>query len=717
MGLTSTSTGRNLLSDADSRSESIPLLVLAGSPNVGKSTVFNALTGLNQHTGNWTGKTVSTAVGRMTHEGKACLLADVPGTYSLCARSAEEEVARDFICFGGACGVVVVCDALCLERNLALALQIAEYTPNVIVCVNLLDEAEKKGIWYDLDALQKSLGLTVIPCAAKRGRGLEQLRAACLALCEACETDETCETDEKSKDSRPAAQPPIRVMYEEPLEQALAALETHVMRRFPQMPARFAAEKLLCEDKEMTTALEKHFQADFSEPEFAEILEKERKALLAQGYTGEKITDRIAEGLQKTGKELVRLVTLAKGNAYGRLDRCLDALLCGRWTAFPMMLFFLMGIFWLTMEGANVPSAFLSKALFSAERPIYDLFRTICLPEKLCGLLVFGVYRVVAWVVSVMLPPMAIFFPLFTLLEDMGVLPRIAFNLDRLFSSCHACGKQALSMCMGFGCNAAGVVGCRIIDSPRERLIAIITNSFVPCNGRFPLFVTVISLFLAAGHSALSAALLAGFILLGVGCTLLASFLLGRTVLKGEPSAFTLELPPYRMPKVRQVLIRSFLDRTLFVLGRAVAAAAPAGVVIWLCGNITISGVTILSICTGFLDPFAQLFGLDGVILMAFILALPANEIVIPIILMAYLSDGTLSAADMGTIQAVLTANGWTWVRAVCVILFSLLHFPCATTLLTIKKETGSLKWTAVSAVLPTLFGLAFCFIAVRIFS
>jgi ferrous iron transport protein B len=346
-----------------------------------------------------------------------------------------------------------------------------------------------------------------------------------------------------------------------------------------------------------------------------------------------------------------------------------------------------------------------------------EFFTWLNIPEFLTGLLVLGIYRVLAWVVSVMLPPMAIFFPLFTLLEDSGYLPRIAFNLDKVFKKCCACGKQALTMCMGFGCNATGVFGCLIIDSPRERLIAIITNNFVPCNGRFPIFIAIISMFfigtaVSIGNSILSAFLLAFVIILGVFMTFIVSKLLSITILKGVPSSFTLELPPYRKPQIGQVIIRSLFDRTLFVLGRAVVVAAPAGLVIWLLANISIDGTTLLSHCSNFLDPFAQLVGMDGVILLAFILGIPANEIIIPIIIMAYMAQGSILDIDnLSELRELLVDNGWTWITAISVMLFSLIHWPCSTTCLTIKNETGSLKWTAVSFIIPTVIGLLICFV------
>ncbi|MCI8554683.1 MAG: ferrous iron transport protein B [Clostridiales bacterium] len=702
MGLTATSTGRRA---ADSglviqrESPDDRVIALAGNPNVGKSTVFNALTGLNQHTGNWPGKTVSNAQGRCVHKERGYILVDIPGTYSLLAHSAEEEVARDFLCFGGPDAVIVVCDATCLERNLNLVLQTLEITSRVVVCVNLMDEAEKKHIRLDLKRLERHLGVPVVGASARSSRGLSDMmdRAAALIA--------------EEEVSSPAA-----VRYAPPIEEALALLEPVVRERTGgRINARWAALRLLDADDSLIASLSRFLGFDAAADSTLRAAVEQARERVAREIPPGELTDAIVSGVVRRAEEICLDSVFTDDIRYSLRDRKIDHVLTSKRTGIPLMLLLLAGILWLTITGANYPSQLLSGLLFRVQDGLTALFHWLGAPEWLHGALVLGVYRVLAWVVSVMLPPMAIFFPLFTLLEDLGYLPRVAFNLDRYFQRARACGKQALTMCMGFGCNAAGIVGCRIIDSPRERLIAILTNSFVPCNGRFPAMIAIITMFFVGTQpgllpSAASALLLTGIILLGILATLLVSRLLSGTLLKGVPSSFTLELPPYRRPQIGRVIVRSILDRTLFVLGRAAAVAAPAGLIIWIMANITVGGSSLLSLCAGFLDPFGRLLGMDGVILMAFILGFPANEIVIPIIIMAYMATGTITdMSNLNELRSLLEANGWTWLTAACTMLFSLLHWPCSTTCLTIHKETGSVKWTALSFLLPTAAGMACC--------
>ena len=703
MGLTNSSVGIKAVDSGliiKKQNSDDKVVALAGNPNVGKSTVFNNLTGMNQHTGNWPGKTVANAQGYCATKKQSYVMVDIPGTYSLMAHSAEEEVARNFICFGEPDGVVVVCDATCLERNLNLVLQTLEISSRVVVCVNLMDEAKRKDIWLDLSLLSKRLGVPVIGTVARKKKSLAALMDTLDGV-----LDGTHGTN------------PVSVRYPAEIETAIATIEPLVREKSGRkLPSRWLSLKLLDADESLIREINAYLGEDFlNDEELAGAITSMKAKLSEQGIDSDRFKDLVVSSLVERAEEVCEGAIIYHSHQYALSDRRLDKVLTSRLTGYPVMVMLLALVFWLTITGANYPSRLLSDGLFWFQDRLTDLFLYLHAPDWLHGVLVLGVYRVLAWVVSVMLPPMAIFFPLFTLLEDAGYLPRVAYNLDKSFKRCCACGKQALCMCMGFGCNAAGVIGCRIIDSPRERLLAILTNNFVPCNGRFPTLIAIITMFFVgtsggAFASVLSALLLTLVIVLGIGMTLIMTRLLSKTVLQGMSSSFTLELPPYRRPQIGKVLVRSLLDRTLFVLGRAVAVAAPAGLVIWLMANIMVGGGSLLSHCAQFLDPFAGLMGMDGVILLAFILGFPANEIVVPIIIMAYTAQGSILELDsMSQMRELFVSNGWTWVTAVSTMLFSLMHWPCSTTLLTIKKETGSLKWTALAAGLPTATGILIC--------
>lgn len=703
MGLTSSSTGIKLIDTSlviEKENPNEKIIALAGNPNVGKSTVFNELTGLNQHTGNWPGKTVTNATGKYTYKGIDYTLVDIPGTYSLMAHSTEEEVARDFICFGEPDVTVVVCDATCLERNLNLVLQTIEISNNVIVCLNLMDEAKRKNIKVDLKQLEMKLGVPVIPTNARNKDGLDKLMEAISNI------------DKYSKTHNP-----IKLKYTDDIENAIKILEPSVKLN-NALNSRWLCLRLLENDAGIIEAINKYLGYNIKEDSVISAkLEEAKNFLNSKSIKASNLQDIIVSKIISLAENICKDCVSFNADNYNAMDRKIDRILTSKWTGIPIMLILLLIIFWITITGANYPSQVISTALFWVQDRLIEFFISIGTPKVVYEILVLGIYRVVAWVVAVMLPPMAIFFPLFTLLEDLGYLPRIAFNLDKHFKKCCACGKQALTMCMGFGCNAAGIIGCRIIDSPRERLIAIITNNFIPCNGRFPILITLITIFFVGNISGLfqglsSALLLTAVIVLGVLMTFLVSKILSKTILKGIPSSFTLELPPFRKPQVGKIIIRSIFDRTLFVLGRAVVVAIPAGLVIWIMANVNINGITLLSYASNFLDPFARLLGLDGVILIAFILGFPANEIVIPIIIMAYMSTGSLiEIDDFVQLKALLVDNGWTWLTAICTMLFSLMHWPCSTTCLTIKKETQSLKWTLVSFAVPTIVGMTICFI------
>jgi ferrous iron transport protein B len=699
-------------------------VALAGNPNTGKSTVFNSLTGLRQHTGNWPGKTVVRAEGGFEFSGKRFKLIDLPGTYSLMAGSPDEEVARDFLLFGEPDVTVVVVDASRLERNLNLALQVLEITDRVVICLNLMDEARRQGLAVDSRRLSRDLGVPVVATAARFGEGLPELLQAI----------------EDVASGRFVCRPYRLQSHPQDLKAALTLLTQAISAEFAGLPnTRWVAMRLLDGDETIAAAL-RHGELGRTEqaitPDNSAVLNILQVAERLRRQVGTQFHERIVETIYAEAARLAeRAVVQPGGKPRFDFDRAIDRIVTSRVWGFPIMIVMFMMVFWLTISGANVPSQGLAALLIDTIYPaLRNLTQTLGWPWWLRGVLVDGMYLSTAWVVAVMLPPMAIFFPLFTLLEDLGYLPRVAFNLDGLFKKADAHGKQAMTMMMGFGCNAAGVVAARIIDSPRERLLAIITNNFSLCNGRWPTQILIATLFIGAlvpasaggGQSAMAGVVSAMAVMavtgLGVGLTFLSTWGLSRTILKGEPSVFSLELPPYRPPRVLQTIYTSLIERTLIVLWRAVVFAMPAGAVIWLSANVQVGDVSIAKYAVDFLNPLGWLIGLNGVILLAYIVAIPANEIVIPTVLMLTVLVTGSSGVGHGAgvmfemqsqteLLGLLHAGGWTLLTAVNLMLFSLLHNPCSTTIYTIYKETKSVKWTALATLLPLAlgFGVTFC--------
>lgn len=708
---------------------------LVGTPNVGKSTLFNALTGQRQHTGNWAGKTVECALGVCKASGGSFEMIDLPGTYSLYSHSPEEEVARDYILKSEADLYVVVIDSSCPDRSINLALQLREVTDRVFLCFNLIDEAKRRGVEIDIPLAESIIGAPAVAVSAKRRKTLKPLRDKIFERLSASGrcgevSDSGFDCDGCSRSENKGAQ-----VEDTTAHGAYGGGDDNITARYVSRVAdcikdafsewgnrrvNFLGSMILFSGTDRADLL----QALGLEPGRVEkirlLCDEYCKQLVTNNASVDSELERISADFALRARTVAERVSRGSCESRTKLDKTLDSWLTGKRTAYPVMMLLLFLVLSITVFLSNYPSELLSELFGFIGSHFDSLLSWAGAPTWLHGLLYDGIYTTLTEIVSVMLPPMAIFFPLFTLLEDIGFLPRFAYNLDAPLRCVGACGKQALTMCMGLGCNAVGVTGCRIIDSQRERRIAIITNSLMPCNGRFPTIILVCGMFLAAGgflNPALSALLVLAVIMLGVGATFLLSFLLSKTFLRGAGTFFTIELPPFRIPNIAEGLTRSFIDRTLKVLWRAVVVAIPAGAVIWLLSTVTVGEVTLLSHITQALDPIGRLLGFDGVVLAAFIIGIPASEIVIPLALVGYLGMGFGDAIASADAASILISAGWTVKTGVCVVLFSLMHWPCATTLSTIYKETGSFKVTLLSAIAPTVLGCIFCILVNLFFS
>lgn len=587
---------------------------------------------MNQHTGNWAGKTVELSFGTCTHMGNKLRIVDLPGTYSLRSDSPEEKITDDHIIDGSFDCVIIVADATSLERNLMLTLQILSKTNKAVLCLNLADEAKKKGISIDTDELSLRLGIPVVETSARYKKGIDKLMDAVVGVASG----------------------------------EIKTFSTH----------EIAA---LCDDS--------------------------------------KRHEEETEKISALSRNIAALTVGKRGEVYSQKDRLLDEIFTSKLTGIPIMILVFAIMFWLTAFVANVPGEWLTSLFAFIKEQLINLCEYLKVNETIRSFLIDGVYTTASWVVSVMLPPAAIFFPLFAILEDSGYLPRVAFNLDRCFQKVGVSGKQALTMLMGFGCNACGVMGCRIIPSKKERITAILTNTFIPCNGRIPTLISLISIFFASTLSGLersfaTTGILILLLLLSVAITLAVSFLLTKVQPRERNTGFVLELPPYRKPQFIKTILLSFKEKVFYVLSRAVLVSVPAGGAIWLLSNSQISGSTILSYITDFLGPVGLAIGVDGVILTAYFLAFPANEIFIPIMLMAYTSNSMLiEYSSLEQLGELLTAHGWTMLTAVCTAVLCLLHFPCSTTCFAIKRETKSNLWTAISVLMPIVVGMGLCLV------
>lgn len=593
-------------------------IILLGNPNVGKSTIFNKLTGLHQHTGNWPGKTVEVFSGKFKYKSKEYHITDLPGTYSFFPASEDERVTCDFVMQNSQNLCIVVCNALAIERGLILALQAMDLCQNVIICINLIDEAERKGVVINTGLISERLGIPVI------------------------------ETSIKDRTSK-------KRLLEEIYKFSQKTTETSKLKT-----VEYYVEK----------------------------------------------AEEICHGAIKLSQ-----------NDIDKTDRKIDRIVMGKYSSVLILAILLCLIFYLTITFAGYPSQLLSDFFEKVHRYIDNILSYSQIPTWLSSMISDGLLNVLFWVVSVMLPPMIIFFPLFALLEDSGYLPRVAYLTDNVFKKCGSCGKQTLTMCMGLGCTCAGVSGCRIFSGEKEKIIATITNSLTPCNGKFPALFLLINIFIVTDSGFLSDNILGSFafcmiILISFASTYINSFFISKKLFKDSKTPFCLELPSYRKPDFRKIISHSIVNKVFKILSRAIIVSAPAGILIWCLTHIDINEKSLFFWLTQLLDPFGKLLGLDGTILSGFILGFPANEIIMPIIIMGYQAKETLTNFDsLFELKKLLTDNGWNILTAINTIILTLFHWPCSTAVLTIKKETASLKWTAISIVIPTATGFLLCFI------